>query len=194
MLNYVTGNTIKLLREKNGYTQKQLAELLGVSDKTVSKWETQKGLPDISMIEPLAKTLGVSITELFSGECMINRNKSGNMKRSKFYVCPVCGNVIHAMGEGAFSCCGISLPVLEAEEQDEEHSICVERIENEYFVTLNHPMQKDHYISFLAYVTSDRVQIQKLYPEQNPEGRFPRIGHGIIYAYCNRQGFYVRII
>ena len=64
---YVTGSTIKALREKKKLTQKQLAELLAVSDKTISKWETQKGLPDITLINPLAETLGVSIGELLSG-------------------------------------------------------------------------------------------------------------------------------
>jgi desulfoferrodoxin len=190
MTSYVTGNTIKTLREKKGYTQKQLAEILAVSDKTVSKWETQRGLPDITLIEPISKALGVSVSELLTGECMFNRNKSANMLKECFYVCPVCGNVIHSTGEGAFSCCGISLPALEAENADEEHRISVEKIENDYFVTMNHPMDKEHYISFFAYVTSGKLSIAKLYPEQNPECRFHIVGHGIIYAYCNRHGLY----
>ncbi|MFA7068931.1 MAG: helix-turn-helix domain-containing protein, partial [Acidaminococcaceae bacterium] len=167
MTNYVTGNMIRSLREKKGYTQKQLAELLNVSDKTVSKWETQKGLPDISLLEPISKTLSISIAGLLSGEWVINKNRSGNMLRTKFYVCPVCGNVIQALGEGAFSCCGITLPMQEAEVQDEAHSFGIERVENDYYVTMPHPMTKSHYISFFAYITSDRVQIVKLYPEQN---------------------------
>ena len=94
MNNYVTGSTIKLLREQKGYTQRQLAERLMVSDKAVSKWESGRGLPDISLIEPLAKTLGVSLAELLSGECVQNTNRHGNMHRSKFYVCPVCGHTV----------------------------------------------------------------------------------------------------
>ncbi len=190
MTNYVTGNMIKSLREKKGYTQKQLAELLNVSDKAVSKWETQKGLPDISLLEPIAKTLGISIAELLSGEWVINNNSSGNMLRTKVYVCPVCGNVIQALGEGAFSCCGITLPIQEAEVQDEAHSFGIERIENDYYVTMPHPMTKSHYISFFAYITSDRVQMVKLYPEQNPEVRFFIHGKGILYAYCNQHGLF----
>jgi len=190
MTNYVTGNMIKSLREKKGYTQKQLAELLNVSDKAVSKWETQKGLPDISLLEPIAKTLGISVAELLSGEWVINNNSSGNMLRTKFYVCPVCGNVIQALGEGAFSCCGITLPIQEAEVQDEAHSLGIERIENDYYVTMPHPMTKSHYISFFAYITSDRVQMVKLYPEQNPEARFFIHGKGILYAYCNQHGLF----
>jgi len=190
MTQYVTGNMIKSLREKKGYTQKQLAELLNVGDKAVSKWETQKGLPDISLLEPLAKTLGISIAELLSGEYVINKNRSGNMLRTNFYVCPVCGNVINAIGEGSFSCCGIILPMQEAEAQDEAHSFEVERIENDYYVTMHHTMTKSHYISFFAYITSDRVQIVKLYPEQNPEARFFIYGKGILYAYCNQHGLF----
>lgn len=190
MTHYVTGNTIKLLREKKRYTQKQLADLLAVSDKTISKWETQKGLPDISLLEPLAQQLGVSVAELLSGACITNRNRSGNMMRTKFYVCPVCGNIIHAVGEGAFSCCGITLPVQEAEAPDEAHAIQVEKLENDYYITMEHPMTKYHYLSFLAYITSDRVQLLKLYPEQSCTARFPRQGQGVIYAYCNRHGLF----
>lgn len=192
MTSYVTGNTIKTLRENKNYTQKQLGELLMVSDKTISKWETQKGLPDITLIEPLAKVLGVSIAELFSGECVTNRNKSGNMLRGCFYVCPLCGNIIHATGAGAFSCCGITLPVLEAEQPDQAHEIKTEQIEYDYYVTMNHPMSKNHYISFFAYVSSDRIQMIKLYPEQNAEARFPMMGSGILYAYCNKHGLFMK--
>lgn len=190
MNHYVTGGTIRDLREKKRLTQKQLAETLCVSDKTVSKWETSRGLPDISLLEPLAAALSVSVAELLSGECVTNANRSGNLLRSKFYVCPVCGNVIWATGEGAFSCCGVSLPPMEAEELDEAHRIHMERVENEWYVTLNHPMNKSHYIRFLAFVTCDRTQIVRLYPEQNAETRFFVRGQGWLYACCNRHGLF----
>ena len=188
MNNYVTGSTIKLLREKKGYTQRQLAEQLMVSDKAVSKWESGRGLPDISLIEPLAKTLGVSLAELLSGECIQNTNRHGNMHRSKFYVCPVCGNVIFSTGEGAYSCCGVQLPPLEAEADDPEHLIRTERIEGDLYVTMQHPMEKTHFVSFFAFVSADRVQIVKLYPEQDASARFPVRARGMLYAYCNRHG------
>ena len=190
MNNYVTGGAIRLLREKKGYTQKQLAERLMVSDKAVSKWESGRGLPDISLIEPLAKNLGISVAELLSGECIQNTNRHGNMHKSRFYVCPVCGNVIFAAGEGAFSCCGVQLPPLEREEDDAEHVILTERMEDDFFVSLSHPMEKTHYISFFAYVSADRVQLVKLYPEQNAEARFPIRGRGMLYAYCNHHGLF----
>lgn len=190
MNHYVTGKTIRELREKKGYTQKQLGERLSVSDKTISKWETQKGLPDVSMLEPLAKELGVSLIELMSGESIINQNSASKLSRSSWYVCPICGNVIFAIGEGIYSCCGILLPVLEVEEADDEHAICIDHFENETIVSLNHPMTKEHYISFIAFVTLDRSGIKKLYAQQDPQAEFLVRGHGYFYVYCNRHGLY----
>ncbi len=188
MNNYITGAAIKKLREGKGITQQQLADLIGVGSKAVSKWETARGLPDISLIEPLATALGVSVMELMSGNAVINKNASSNMLRSKFYACPVCGNVIIATGEAFVSCCGITLPVLEADETDDRHRITVERVEDEFFVSVNHDMTKSHYISFIAHVTTDRVQFQKLYPEGNAETRLKLRGRGYIYIFCNRHG------
>ncbi len=188
MDNYVTGAAIKRLREKKKLTQSELADKIGVTAKAVSKWETAKGLPDISLIEPLAAALGVSVTELMSGEAVINANVSANMLRSKLYVCPVCGNTVRTVGEAVVSCCGVNLPALEAEEADGAHEIKIERIEHEYYVSIEHEMTKNHYISFVAYVTSDRFELVKLYPEGNAETRFAIRGHGFIYLYCNRHG------
>lgn len=190
MNTYITGATIKRLREGKGLTQSQLAEEIGVSSKAVSKWETAKGLPDITLIEPLAKSLGVSVMELMSGDTVINRNVCANLLRSVFYVCPVCGNILHTTGEAAVSCCGITLPPLEAEEADESHWIKIERVEDESFITMTHPMSKAHYVSFLAWVTSDSIQLVKLYPEGDAQTRFQLRGSGFLYAYCNRHGLY----
>lgn len=187
---YVTGNTIKTLREKNRMTQIRLADMLGVSDKTVSKWETGKGYPDITLLEPIAEALQVSVTELISGNTIQNANVSANMLRSKFYVCPVCGNFIHSMGEAVIQCHGIVLNTLEAEPADEHHKISVERVEDEYYVTADHPMTKDHYISFIAAAASDSMQTVKLYPEWNAEARFKISCVKKIFFYCNRDGLY----
>ncbi len=188
MDNYITGATIKRLREAKGITQTQLAEQIGVSDKAVSKWETAKGLPDITLIEPLAKALGVSVMELMSGDTVINKNISSNILRSKFYVCPVCGNVIRTTGDTVISCCGITLPPLEAEEVDEAHGVTVEKVEDEHFITVSHEMTKTHFISFIAYLTSDRVHFVKFYPEGNAETRLQLRGRGYLYIYCNKHG------
>ena len=136
MNQYVTGAVIKDLREKNRMTQLQLAEKLGVSDKTVSKWETGKGYPDITLLEPIAEVFRVSVTELISGNTIYNANVSANMMKSKLYVCPLCGNVIHSMGEAAVHCHGLLLTPLEAETPDERHMVLVERVEDEYYVRI----------------------------------------------------------
>lgn len=187
---YVTGPTIRQLREGRNLTQAELAEQIGVSSKTVSKWETSKGLPDISLLLPLAQALGISLIELMNGEPITNRNVSGNMLRCKFYVCPICGNVIHSTGNTVVSCCGVTLPALEPEEADDGHPVTLENVEDEQFVTVRHPMTKQHFISFLAFVTSDRIQLVKLYPEGNAQTRFQLRGMGYLYYYCNRHGLY----
>lgn len=192
MNQYVTGAVIKSLREKNNLTQSQLAEKLNLSDKTISKWETGKGYPDITLLEPIADTFGISVTELISGNTVTNMNLAANMLKSKFYVCPVCGNVIHSTGEIVASCHGVQLLPENEEQFDDEHRISIERIEDEYYVRVNHEMTKKHYISFIAALSSDGLQMIKLYPEWNCEARFKINGVKSIFCYCNRDGlFYV---
>lgn len=188
MNTYITGSAIKSLREAKGLTQSELADIIGVSDKAVSKWETARGLPDISLIEPLSQALGVSVIELISGDRVINKNTSSNVLRSRFYVCPVCHNVIRTMGDTVISCCGITLPPLEAEDFDDEHKITIEKVEDEHFITIDHDMTKNHYISFICYLNADRIQFVKLYPEGNAQTRLQLRGSGFIYAYCNKHG------
>ena len=194
MNTYVTGTTIRNLREDRRMTQAELAEKLGVSSKTVSKWETAKGLPDITLLQPLAQALGISVIELMNGEHITNRNVSGNLRRCKFYVCPICGNIIHSTGNAVVSCCGVTLPPLEAEEADEDHAITIENVEDEHFLTVAHPMTKAHFISFAAFVTCDRVQLVKFYPEGNAQTRMQLRGRGYLYWYCNRHGLFRRKI
>lgn len=190
MDNYVTGAVIKRLRENKKMTQEELAQKIFVTSKAVSKWETGKGFPDVGLLESLGKALDVSVIELLSGEDITNLNKSCNMAKGKFYVCPVCGNVIQTSGEAVISCCGITLPPLEAEAPDEEHSLKVEIVEDEYYVTMKHPMSKEHYISFIAAVSDQGVQLVKLYPEGNAQARFKISRVRKLYAYCNRHGLF----
>ena len=189
---YISATTIRMLRERRGITQRALAERIGVTDKAISKWETGRGLPDASLVEPLAAVLGVSVAELFSGEIRVNTNRAGNMLRSSFYVCPVCGNVIHSPGAASISCCGITLPPLEAEVPEEggPHASVFARIEDDWLITLGHPMDKDHFISFIALVTMDGCVLRKLYPEQPPRVRIPASGGGWLYVCCNRHGLF----
>ena len=190
MNKYVTGAMIKRLRESRKMTQHQLAEEISVSDKAVSKWETGRGYPDIALIEPLAAALGVSVIELFSGEDVVNTNRSFNMQRVKLHVCPICGNIIHSTGDAVASCCGIVLPSLEAESEDVIHHIQVERVEDEYYVTISHEMSKTHYISFILALQDDGYEIKKLYPEGNAEARFKISRTKAFLYYCNQHGLF----
>lgn len=190
MNQYVTGAVIKELREKNKMTQLQLAERIGVSDKTVSKWETAKGYPDITLLEPIAQALSVSVAELISGNAVCNANVSANVLKSKFYVCPICGNVIHSMGEVVIHCHGVQLSAAVPEGADESHPVQIARMEDEYYVRIDHDMTKRHYISFVAAESCDRLQLVKLYPEGNAETRFQIRGVKRILFYCNRDGLF----
>ena len=190
MNKYVTGTMIKRLRENRKMTQLQLAERLRVSDKAISKWETGRGYPDIALIEPLAEALRVSVIELFSGENVVNTNRSFNMLRINLHVCPICGNIIQSTGEAVISCCGLVLPALEAEQEDESHHLQAACVEDEYYVTVLHEMSKTHYISFILAVKDDGYEVKKLYPEGNAEARF-KISRtkGFLY-YCNQHGLF----
>lgn len=190
MNQYITGAMIRALREKNHLTQAELAEKLFISDKTVSKWENGKGYPDISLLEPIAEVFGISVAELIAGKTVRNVNVSANMLRSKFYVCPVCGNAIHSMGEAVISCHGVQLMPAQIEETDENHMIFIEGVEDEYYVRIEHDMTKSHYISFIAALSPDRIQMVRLYPEGNAEARFQMRGVKQILFYCNRDGLF----
>jgi len=190
MNQYITGAVIRQLREKNQLTQAELAEKLHVSDKAVSKWENGKGYPDVSLLEPIAGVFGVSVAELVSGRTVSNMNVSANMMRSKFYVCPVCGNAIHSMGEAVIHCHGIQLTPAQPEETDENHMIFIEGVEDEYYVRVEHDMTKQHYVSFIAALSMDRIQMVKLYPEGNAEARFKVNSVKKILFYCNRDGLF----
>jgi len=186
------GSLILKLRKEKNMTQKQVADLLNISDKTVSKWERGLGCPDVSILTDLSKIFDINIEKILLGDLNPNDIDGGNMKRIKFYVCPSCGNIISTTGEGEISCCGRKLKATIPSVIDEDHKINIEEVENDYYVTIDHKMSKEHYISFAAYVTYDRVLLIKLYPEQSPTVRFPRLSgkfeRGKFYIYCTQHG------
>lgn len=190
MNQYITGSLIKQLREKKKMTQAELAKKLNISDKTVSKWETAKGYPDITMLEAISNALEVSIASLVSGTATENKNISANMQKTKFYICPICSNIIHSVGDATISCHGITLFPLESDLPDKQHQINIEIIDDEYYVTINHEMSKNHYISFICAVSDNSVQLTKLYPESNAEARYKISRVKAIYYYCNNDGLY----
>lgn len=187
---YVTGGTIRTLREKKKLTQAALAEKICVSDRTVSKWETGRGYPDISLLQPLAAVLDVSLTELLSGQTVANTNVAANLLRGRFYICPVCGNILYAVGQATVSCHGITLPSLESEAPDEYHDAVLTRVEDELLLTVHHDMGREHHITFAAAVSCDRVQLIRLYPEGEAQVRLPLRGTEAVYYHCNRDGLF----
>ncbi len=190
MNQYITGSIIKKLREDKKITQQQLGDKLGVSDKTISKWETGKGYPDITLLEPIASELGISVIELIAGKSINNTNKSFNMMKVKVYVCPICGNIIISSGSAVICCCGIVLPELEIENNIKNHEIEVEKTEDEYYVKISHEMTKKHYISFIAAIKDNGYELIKLYPEGEAEARFKIERTQFIYFYCNHHGLF----
>ena len=178
------------LRKAKGMTQKKVAEKLGIVPKTVSKWETGHGFPDVSTVSALADILGVSEKTILSGELEQNLESANNMKRTKFYVCPLCGSFLQGTGNGQVVCCGKQLEALKATSADDEHTINVSEIEDDYYIEFNHEMTKEHYISFVSYVRFDRVLTIKLYPEQDCAVRFPKMYGGKIYFYCSKHGLF----
>lgn len=190
----LTGSLICRLRKEQQLTQRQLAERLCVSDKAVSKWERGLGCPDVSLLPGLARLLGIQLEGLLSGQLDSKEPLGGNMKNLNFYICPNCGNVVTAMAEAAVSCCGKKLPALTPQKAPEGELLQVERIEEDYFISTDHPMEKGHYISFVALLTGDSILLRKQYPEWDLQLRLPAFAHGKLLWYCTRHGLYYQNI
>lgn len=188
------GSLICRLQKEQQLTQRQLAERLCVSDKAVSKWERGLGCPDVSLLPDLARLLGIQLEGLLSGHLDSKEPLGGNMKNLNFYICPNCGNVVTAMAEAAVSCCGKNLPALTPQKAPEEERLQVERIEEDYFISTDHPMEKGHYISFVALLTGDSILLRKQYPEWDLQLRLPAFAHGKLLWYCTRHGLYYQNI
>ena len=185
-----TGNLIFQLRKEKGLTQKQLADKLNICAKTVSKWETGNGFPDMSVISQLSDIFKVDISNLIYGEIPHKKPEAQNMKKTTFYVCEKCGNLLTSTGNSEIICCGRKLTPLKSKETDKSHSLNIEKIEDDYYITFPHPMTKEHYISFFSYIRFDRVLTVKLYPQQGGELRFPQMRGGKMYFYCNIHGLF----
>lgn len=185
------GKLILGLRKEKGLTQRQLADALNISDKTISKWERGQGCPDVSLLQELSDVLAVNVEKILLGDLEPNSADGGNMNRIKFYVCSSCGNVITSTGEAEISCCGRKMSALIPKPCDENHRLNIESIEEDYYITFAHEMSKKHYLNFIAYISYDRVLFIKLYPEQAGEVRFPKQYGGLIYFGCNQHGLWV---
>ena len=189
-----TGELIRQLRTEMGLTQKQLAQRINVSDKAVSKWETGNGCPDISLLASLAQVFGTDIQVLLSGEIDKKESEKGNMKKIKFYVCRQCGNIITATSDANITCCGSRLTAMEPQKADESEMLNVEDIGGEWYISSDHEMTKDHYISFVAYQNDSSLMIFKQYPEWNIQFTLPMYRSGRLVWYCTRHGLLWRDI
>ena len=188
------GRIIKTLRKDKGMTQLELSRLLNVTDRAVSKWERGLGCPDVSLLTKLSEVFSVDIGSIIDGDMDENEKRSGNMKKTKFYVCPICGNIITASENTNVSCCGRKLEGLE-EKKNLDEEMKIERVDGtELYISSSHPMTKDDYISFFSYVTSDSLLLKKLYPEWGVEIRFPWLGHGKIMWYSEKEGLKYKLI
>ena len=183
------GKLILQLRTDKGLTQKQVADQLNISNKTISKWECGLGCPDVSLWEKLANVLGADILKLLHGELNPNRPDVGRMDRIQFYVCPTCGNILTSTGAASIACCGRQLQPLCPAAADPSHAPVVEEVEDEYYAAVEHEMLREHYLLFAACVNDDRVWFNRLYPEQSPAFRFPNMRNGAsLYLYCTKHG------
>ena len=185
-----SGKLLRALRKEKGLTQKELADKLGIVPKTVSKWETGHGFPDVSTLSTLANILGVSEKSLLAGYLPQNRVDSGNIRRTKFYVCPYFGCIMQGVGECQMICCGKTLQPLQTQAPDESHTFTITEIDDEFYLQFPHETSKEHFICFVAYVGFDRVFTWRLYPEQDCAVRIPKVYSGKIVYYCNRHGLF----
>ncbi len=188
------GKLIYSLRKERNLTQQKLAEYMNISDKAISKWERGLGCPDISLLPELSNIFGVNLENLLAGELDANDLVGGNMKKLKFYVCPSCGNLLTGTTEAAISCCGKKLPVLVPQKAMDTEKLTVEIIENEFFITTEHEMSKEHYITFIALLTGDSIMLRKQYPEWNIQTRIPCFGHGMLMWHCTNHGLFFQLI
>ena len=188
------GNIIKQVRLEKNMTQKQLADKMNISDKTISKWERGLGCPDLSVISELSEILELDIKKLLDGDLIQNNFVGGNMKNSKYYVCPTCGNISVCTGNAEVSCCGRVLKEQEMKKAGVEEKLKVEEVENEWFISSTHPMAKDDYISFIAFATGDKIQIIKQYPEWNLQVRIPKRGRGKLIWFSTSKGLFYQLV
>ncbi|GIQ70658.1 helix-turn-helix domain-containing protein [Xylanibacillus composti] len=185
------GKLIAKLRKEKKLTQKNIADALGIQNKTVSKWECGLGCPDLSLWPELSAILGVDMKQMMEGEITSNQPDSGNIDKVRFYVCSSCGNILVSTGSASIFCCGRQLERILPMGPPAATKITVEEMDTDYFITFDHPMTKEHYISFVAFVKSDRVLLNRLYPEQSPTCRIPVNTGGKLYVYCIKHGLSV---
>ncbi len=113
-----------------------------------------------------------------------------DMTAIKFFVCPVCGNVVCGMGNVQLDCHGHHLEPHEAKSPKGRFEYRVEMVEDEYFVAVNHEMTKQDHIAFMAAVSPERIQLVRLFPEGPAEARFAKSMVRDIYFFSVQDGLF----
>lgn len=188
-----TGQLIRQFRMQLGLTQRELAEMLHVTYKTVSKWETGGGCPDISLLRELSGVLGVSMETLLRGE-RTEQEDTGNMKKLRFYVCPDCGNILTSSADAQVHCCGKHLTPLTPKKTEEADFLRMEAADGEWYITSDHAMTKEDYIVFVAFLTDSQLILSRQYPEWSLQVRMPYIARGRLLWFSTDQGLLYREI
>jgi len=188
------GALIRLMRKEKGLTQKELAEILSVSDKTVSKWERGKGIPDISIMLSLSNIFGIEIEKMLEGEIRNSDFIVGNMENAMYYVCPQCGNIITCINEISVSCCGRRVERLVPKEAVSYDSLRLIKADLGYELSNKHPMTRDDHISFISVIAEDRHHLIKTFPEWDERYHISCFEEGTIMWYSKRDGLLYRKI
>lgn len=194
MDNAKIGKLIYKLRKEQNMTQLQLAQQMNISDKTVSKWERGLGCPEVSLLPEVSKLFGVDLEKLLSGQLEANARLGGDMKKLQFYSCPDCGNIITAMTATSLSCYGRKLQPLQPKRATEHKRLVVEKVEDDFYITTAHPMERGHYIAFVALLSGDSIMLRKQYPQWELQVRIPIFAHGRLLWYCNKHGLFYQEI
>jgi len=131
---------------------------------------------------------------MLAGNLSANEADGGNMKKTKYFVCPQCGGIALCTGGAEISCCGRRLEPLEMIKAAPEEKLRVEAVEDEWYITGDHPMEKDNYIAFVAFQTGGKVELIRQYPEWNLDLRIKRRGHGQLVFYSTSLGLKYQLI
>ncbi|EGC04219.1 helix-turn-helix domain-containing protein [Ruminococcus albus] len=183
-----TGALIRKLRVGKGLTQKQLADMINVSDKAVSKWECGGGCPDISLLSALAEIFDTDIQVLLNGRADKNDKENGDMKKLRSYICKQCGNIITASAEASVTCCGSRLSPMTPKKAGEGEQLKVTDAGGEWYITSDHEMTKEHHISFVSYLNDSTMMMFRQYPEWGIDIHIPMYRSGRLVWYCTECG------
>ena len=183
-----TGSLIRSLRIKKGLTQKELAQMICVTDKAVCKWEKGRGCPNITLISQLSKVLEVDIQSILQGYLDKNKKIGENMNHLKFYKCPTCGNLVTSIKSVELSCCGNKLSPVSAQTRSEpEYQPVIQEFDGQYSIKFNHPMTKFDYISQVIVVRYDQIMTVNLYAESEAIITIPQVRGIRLFLITNKS-------